>query len=148
MKNIEISIAKLTILDIVSQNSAYSGAKGDPGSFERIATFEGDDDLLSRLWVEMCGQLSERFREFITGYSMTSDSLKVTMEVSGSYDDSLTESVIEDLCNGIASGVTARWFQFSNPSVVKEWKDESSRLFLSAFSKLCHRRRPVRGPRS
>ena len=147
MKIIEIIINKAEIFNEVSLNSAYTGAKSSPedsGFFDRVATVEADEELLSKFWTEMCGETTDRLREFIQTTATTAEAFKLTLEVSGSYDDSLTGSVTADISSAFTAGMCAGWFRFSVPALSEQWRLDSANLFRRAISKLCYRKRPQR----
>ena len=146
MKNLIIIITKSTVLDDVSLNSAYAGAKSNDGkaSFDKVAVIEQDEAMLSRFWTEMCGKITDKLKEFVAVSSLTSDKFSLTLELSGAYDESMSQSVVEDLKAALATGVTARWFRYTLSDRAEEWDAQSTRLLDSALSKLCHRSKPVR----
>ena len=146
MKYFMISLTKVEILDHVSLNSTYMGAKGgdDSGFFERVRTIEDDDPLLSRFWIEMCGVLTDQLKEFTTSSSDQADILTLNFEVSGAFDESLVPSIKEDLFAAMAAGITARWFAYTLPDKAEDWNSQSRSMLARAVSKLCHRRRPSR----
>ena len=146
MKNLNFSFEKTGILEEVSLNTAYAGAKSEEEKpiFDRVATCDSDEVLLLKFWREMYGMITDRLRSFILSSDFSDAAFSITLELSGAYDDSLTPSVKNDLYAAIVAGITSRWFAFVCPAKAVEWKTESERLFDSVVSKLCHRRRPVR----
>ena len=147
MKQIEIIINKVEVLDEISLNSAYAGTKtvGEEGFYDRVATVEADSLLLSRFWTEMYGEVTEKFREFIVKAEKTETDFSLTLELSNAYDESLTPSVREDIFGGMVKGMMAYWFRYTCPDKSPEWQKESSSLLSRAFAKLCFRKRPRRG---
>ena len=146
MKNIIISIAKPSILENVSLNTSYVGAKSrnDSLEFDKVATISEDDTLLTRFWVEMCGVVTDRLKEFIVSSTGDSEKLSITLELSNAYDESLSPSVKDDVFSAIAAGVTARWLQYTLPERASEWHQSATSLLERSFSKLCQRRKPSR----
>lgn len=146
MKNIKIIINKTDIFRDVSLNSEYTGAKSDSEQdiYARVATIEEDDALLSKLWGQTCGDIIDRLRGFISDSSASDSELKLTLEVSGAFDDTLTQSVIDDLNIACSAGVTARWFRFTFPALCNEWETLALASLDKALAKICHRRPPQR----
>ena len=146
MKEILININKKEILDEVSLNTAYAGAKtqGEAGIFERVAAIEADEALLSKFWLEMTGQLAETLQGFIKSAEHSQTALKLNLETSGAYDESLTPSLVEDVKAALAAGITQRWFTYTLPSRAEEFCRNSELLLKRIISKLCHRKKPVR----
>ena len=144
MKNIKIIIEKTKIMQEVSIASAYTGIKSDNGDefYARVATASADETLLSRYWIEICGKLMEKLRHFIRGSQYGQDSLELELEVSGSFDDSLTEAVKHDLMAGAANGVTAGWFALTCPDKADEYSAKSEALIDRAVSNLYYKKAP------
>lgn len=146
MKNVPIKINKAEIFERVSLSSAYTGAKDikDPAIYDRVATINEDETLLTGFWQETCGIITEKLREFILSIEDSADELSITMELSGSYDEALTPSVVEDLKGVLTTGIAGRWFRFTYPEKAADWLSQSSTLLNRAFSKLCYRKKPTR----
>ena len=146
MKKINISITKQEIFHEVSLNTAYTSVKSDnpKAIFPRVATIDEDSTILSRFWILACGTITEKFRNLITVSSTTGDNLALTLDVSGSFDDSLTESLKQDIFDALVAMVTAHWITLSLPEKSSEWQLQGSRLLESAYSKLYCRKRPTR----
>ena len=146
MKNIAISVTKSEILDEVSLHTAYMGVKTEAGEnlYQRVAIVNEDCDLLERVWNEKCGSLIEYLKDFIVISESIGSSLSFTLEVSGSYDESMTPSLKSDIFEAMVSGVTAGWLRYSFPEKQNEWEDKFIQLMQRALTKLCHRKRPVR----
>lgn len=146
MKNLIISIALSSIIDDVSLNSAYAGAKSnDDGSlFSRVATISDDRTLLSKFLTETCGMVTDRLKEFIVSSSLDSSNFSLKLEISNAFDESLAPFIKDDIHSAIVSGVIYRWFRFTFPDRAEEWKNQSVCLLSSALSKLCQRRKPVK----
>ena len=142
MKKVNIDIKKNNILKDVALNTAYSDNRAE--TLERVATIECDDALLTKLWKEVCGEVTEKLRSFTVASQISADSLKLELELSGAYDSGLTPSIENDLASAIAAGVTAGWFQFTLHERYEEWERRVSALIERAVSKLCHRLKPVR----
>lgn len=146
MKNIIIKIDKEEVLKQVSLNSSYTGAKieGDIAIFDRVAALESDSVILHRFWLDLCGKITEKLKTMLTQYTISDSSLTMTLELSNAYDDALTESVHEDIFSSISAGVLARWYALCLPEKSREWEIKSGDILDRAFSKLCHRLRPIR----
>lgn len=146
MKKIIISINKTDIFDKISLASAYTGAKSpeEEGLYDRVAIIDADTPLISNFLTEICGIVTERFREFAVAVEQTSQGFEIRLELSGSYDEALTPSVKEDVTGVFVTGILARWFRLTCPSIASSWLQQSCELLDRAFSKLCYRRKPQR----
>lgn len=150
MKNLNISFHKFKILESVSLNTAYIGAKNseDSAFFLKVATSDDDTLLLSKAWTDMTGEIVDKVKEFTSNAELNDDLFSLSLCLSGSYDDSLSPSVLNDLENALSAGITARWFDFSYPERAKEWYNRAEILLSRVVSKLCHRRRPLRSTKN
>lgn len=146
MKKLQININKKAVFEQVSLNTAYAGAKtATPDSdYERVATLSADQSLLSLFWTDICGQITDKLKDFIVSTENTAEEFRLNLSLSGSYDESMNESVAADLSAAAAAGITARWFRYTFPSQAEESGKETLRLLESACAKLCLRRKPVR----
>lgn len=146
MKEVKIEIRREDVMKEVSLHSAYSGAKdGDGSFFSRIATVNEDETVLTRFWNDTCGEVISTLKEFIKETEVNDDIFCVDMELSGSYDDSMTTSAERDLFSSISSGVASRWFRITMPERAAEWETRSLELLERAYRKLCSRKKPKRG---
>lgn len=146
MQQLQISIEEKDVFREISLHTAYAAGKSTNKTedFNRLATAKCDERILSRLWNEVCGDITERFREFITVYSFENGVFSLTMTVSGFFDPALTPSVVADISNAVTEGVLSKWFRYSFPERAQEWDTLSQSHINSAYAKLCQRRKPVR----
>lgn len=146
MKKLNISFKTASVFDEVSLSTAYTGAKkeGDESDFQRIATVKADDELLWRLWTEVCGEVTDKFRGFLSESSLTKEAFNLCFELSSAHDDCLDSSIESDLFAALCAGVTGKWFGYSCPEKSREWEDKSRILLDRVLTKLCHRKRPRR----
>ena len=146
MKKLLLKIDKNSIISDVSLASAYAAAKrnGGEGDFDKVAAMQSDSELLTRMWHEMCGLVSEKLKEFIEESAITDESMTLQLNLSNAYDETFNKSIESDLFGSISAGVTARWFRFSLPERAAEWERESLQLLSRGKAKLCHRTPPRR----
>lgn len=148
MKIIKIYVKNADIFAEVAKTTAYAGAKTDSGdpatTFDRVATVDPDENLLERYRQMACSELIDALRAFVTGADFSGPTLSLTLEVSGSYDDSLTRSVETDIFSFIVAAISARWFRVTWPAKAGEYGEEARGFITEATRKLYHRRRPMR----
>lgn len=145
MKKLTLTINRDTILDRVAINAAYAGAKSTAeASFTRVATVAADRLILSSFFTEMTGEFLQTLQTFVARSDTKEGSLSIVLELSNSYDDSLTPSVASDVETLFVAGVLQRWFLLSCPERAGERAEEKERLFNRIIGKLCLRRRPTR----
>lgn len=148
MKTIKINILRRDADEELARITSYAGIKS-PGSeglkdLDRIATVDEDSALLNRYWQAAANTLADRLKDFITGLAADNESVGLTLEVSGAYDDALTPSLEGDLRGYAAAYMTRAWFAITLPERAAEWDAECERLLRDASRKLYHRKRPVR----
>lgn len=150
MKIININIPRSEIDGELSEITAYAGAKSPSSDldkdYDRIATVDEDAAMLNRYWHNAGNTLADRLKDFITGFHIDDDTIALTLEVSGAYDESLTPSAEGDLRSFVAAAMARAWFALTLPDRAAEWETECSRLLRDASRKLYHRRRPRRSP--
>ena len=172
METITVSIAQSEVYDEVAKATDYTGSKmigSDEGARDRILA--GDQDLseLSRFWEEAIMAVNENLKEmFISG--MTTQKIKpgevkpgegdivatpvettptyaMVLEVSTSFDKTLTASVESMLRSFFIATIIGYWFKFAN-------KEESSGYFaqaaefMAAAERLLYSRRKPSVPKS
>lgn len=148
MKYIELAIRNADIFKELAKVTAYAGAKSDSDALadvvDRVATVKEDDELLSRYWEMACSGLVDRLKSFVTVADFAGDTLTLQLEVSGSYDDSMTPSLRTDIFSYLVADIAARWFRIAWQEKAESYVSEAARLLTEAERKLYHRRRPVR----
>lgn len=149
MSKIEIIVLKSDVEAEVGKVTGYTGdkteAENQSAFHDRVATTESDADLLSRYWRDACAHLVDSLRTFITEARFGRESLQLSLEVSGSYDEVLTPSVENGMFAYICAYIMTRWFAITFPERSKEWKAEAASQFDCLLANLYHRKKPIRG---
>ena len=142
MKTITLTLSKRDIFNEIGKSTAYTGAKSDSDAnnllYDRVATVEEDCQLLERYCDVACSEFLEEIKEFVTEVDFSGESINLTLETSGFYDDSLTPSLQTDLFAYLVASISMRWFRITLP------EREAARMLEKALSKLYHRRKPER----
>lgn len=112
--------------------------------YDRVATVEEDCQLLERYCDVACSELLEKIKEFVTEVDFSGESINLTLETSGFYDDSLTPSLQTDLFAYLVASISMRWFRITLPERAAGEEMEAARMLEKALSKLYHRRKPER----
>lgn len=153
---INLEITKIYVFDDVRMYSSYSGAKNsDEEAYERIRAVDDDDYLLQRFWTEACNGATERLKPFLRSVSaqptqsarqridMTQD-YKVTLEVSSSYDATLTESVQTSLHSYFVNYMVSRWYKFTNKEETENYGNDAVAAMDDVMRKIYNKKKPVR----
>ena len=145
---IKIIVLKSDVISAIAETTDYTGNKTETADreefHERVATVENDAELLSRYWQEVCATLADALRSFITEALFGRETFTLTLELSSSYDTSLTPAVEAGIFSIICSSITWRWFRLTMPSRADEWKKEASCQFSALIANLYHRKKPIR----
>lgn len=151
MKTIILEVARSDIEGKVAQTTAYLGWKspGEEGRGElldRVATVDGDADMLSGFIAEGYASAVERLKGFVADAAFSEDNVRLMLEVSGAYDDSVTPTLATGFRSFLVATVMAGWLRLSFPDKAEEWEKEAQRLLFTMERNLYHRRRPTRRP--
>ena len=149
MKEITIALTRNWLYGDVERTTAYLGAKqasrNDSAEvFDRLAAGEGDRELLDQYADEAFAALCERLKGIVRGVEIGAGLLSVTLEVSGSYDDSLTMVVENNFRRYMAACTTASWLRMSEPDKESRWREEADRKADEIVAALYYRRPPRR----
>lgn len=148
MKRIDIILLKSDVFAEIASTTAYTGNKTVAADrsefFERVATAGGDDEILSRYWREACAALADALRCFISAVTFGRETFSMTLEVSGSYDETLIPAAEQKILSIVATSVTMRWFRIAMPERAVEYEREMKLLFDSLLANLYYRKKPVK----
>lgn len=149
MKTIILEVARSDIEGKVAQTTAYLGWKspGEEGRGElldRVATVDGDAAMLSGFIAEGYASAVERLKGFVADAAFSEDNVRLMLEVSGAYDDSVTPTLATGFRSFLVATVMAGWLRLSFPDKAEEWEKEAQRLLFTMERNLYHRRRPCR----
>jgi hypothetical protein len=155
MKVIDIKLFRRKIYQEVARTTAYTGVKSENAAslkdederaemFDRLATVDEDNPLLSDYLTEASAFAAEVLRSFIASVSLAGETLTFSLNASDSFDDTLTPVVVNNLNAFLTASVTARWFRLSCREKAAEWETEATRRIDSVLATLCHRMAPRR----
>lgn len=146
MKEIVIKINRNEVFDEVSLKTAYTAAKSEDenSNFDRVATIDADESLLSRFWRDICGFATDHLRHFVKSFSISSDLFSLTFELSNAFNETETSAITNDIIAAIASGITEKWMLVASPSNAPEFATQTLSILDRILSRFCQRRRPTR----
>ncbi len=75
---------------------------------------------------------------------MSGENLTLTLEVSGSYDDTLTGSVQREMFSYFVTNIIAKWYVFANKPDTSEYAVSALNMLDGINRKLCYKKRPTR----
>ena len=155
METITIQVSKDDVYEEVAKATDYTGAKlidGDENARDRILATDSDLSDLSRFWEESVLATNERLKEMVVRGETKSvevdKSIKivyeVTLEVSKSFDKSLTANVQSAIRNFFIASIIGQWFKFSNKGEAKDYFSQAGEMMNGAERLLYSRKRPTR----
>ncbi len=147
MKEISITINRATVYEEVSQTTSYTGSKqmdNDAKAYERIMATDADKGQLQRFWDESRVDLCQRLKKYLKNETMSGENLTLTLEVSGSYDDTLTGSVQREMFSYFVTNIIAKWYVFANKPDTSEYAVSALNMLDGINRKLCYKKRPTR----
>lgn len=147
MKTIEFNIPRSEVEELVDQTAAYTGARSegaDGERFDRVATADTDSPFVGRFLSEAFNTMTERLKEFVTAADCSGDALRMSLELSDSWDPSMAAAARAALVSYLAAFVTFRWMCLTMPGKAAEWESETIRHAVALERNLFHRRPPVR----
>lgn len=155
METITIQVSKDDVYEEVAKATDYTGAKlidGDENARDRILATDSDLSDLSRFWEESVLATNERLKEMVVSGETKSVEVdkstkivyKVTLEVSKSFDKSLTANVQSAIRNFFIASIIGQWFKFSNKGEAKDYFSQAGEMMNGAERLLYSRKRPTR----
>lgn len=154
MVNITLSVNKAYVYDEVAKTTAYAGVKmqGDESAYERIFTTDEDRMMLERFWAEACSATTEQLKQFIVEVSSHPEShgielgnnYEVELELSSSFDTTLTDSISSSLFSFFVSYIISKWYKFTNKGEADGYTLEATGMMDDVMRKIYYRKKPRR----
>ena len=143
--NVTITITKATVLDEVGRLTNYAGSKmeGDDSTFQRVSTTNSDAQMLGQFWQSACDGATEALKRFIQSLTTTTNYV-VVLDVSSSYDTSLTGSITTNLQNYMTLHIVSRWYRLANMKEADSYALQAAAQLDEAMSKIFYKKKPTR----
>lgn len=144
--DIILKVNKEEVYNEVAQTTAYTGAKmEDEDAYERIFTTDEDRPMLERFWNECKNMIADSLKKVFVSENETENGVyELTMGLSTSFDDSLTESMQRSLFSFFVMNITAKWYTFTNKSEAIGCASEAATYIEDVKRKAFHKRKPTR----
>lgn len=115
MNTVVLTVIKDTVYQEVSKTTAYTGAKmkDEPQACDRIPVIDADKVQLDRFWEEACHTATQLFMPFLVTTEQNGDYV-ATLQMSGSYDVNLNDSVQGALGSMFVNHLIRKWFEVTN----------------------------------
>nr|DAV37247.1 MAG TPA: hypothetical protein [Caudoviricetes sp.] len=145
MKSVTLNINKQEVYEEVAQTTSYTGAKmDDENAYERIFTKEGDESMLNRFWNESKNTICNSLKKLLVSETETDGVYILSLEVSNSFDDALTESMQRSLFSYFVMNITAKWYTFTNKQEATGYATEAATYVDDIMRKAFYKRKPTR----
>lgn len=146
MKQIELTVAKSAVYNEVAKTTSYTGARmvGDDDAYLRIFTTDEDQEMLERFWEEAASGATEQLKPFLHFDNSTATEYEVVLEVSSSYDETLTGSVRKSLFSYFVAMIVARWYRIANKQESESYANDAIGAMDDVMKKIYYRKKPVR----
>lgn len=153
MIDVSFTINKANVYSEVAKTTSYSGIKGAlAASYEEVFTTDEDRQMLERFWNEASNAVTELFKPFLVSVTSSPEShgielernYQVSLQLSASYDTSLTASIQSSLFSFFTDYIVAKWYKFINKEEAGSFWDEAESMLLDVKSKIYFKKKPTR----
>lgn len=158
MKEVILKVNKAQVYDEVAKTTSYAGLKAmtkdDMASYSRMFTTDEDRMMLERFWNETCDMVTDTLKPFLSSVSEVTIShgvelsrdYSITLEMSNSYNERLTESINNSIYSYFVQSITGKWFAFGDKEEVEPYLKGAAAFLTEALQKLYYKKKPVRTP--
>lgn len=156
METITIKILQDDVYDEVAKATDYTGSKlldEDAKARNRILATDANLTDLERMWEETALSVNENFKELLVSGmtteiqqsgSKTTTGYEAVLEVSKSFDKTLTASVESTLRSFFIASIIGQWFKFANKGEAKDYIVQAATMIEAVERLLYSRRKPTR----
>ena len=153
METITIHIFQDDVYNEVAKATDYTGTKligADATARDRILIADADLATLGRFWDESVLAVNENLKSMLVyGATRTGDNkqpaphYEAEIEVSKSFDKTLTDTVESTVRSFFIASIIAQWFKFANKDEAKDYFAQAGEMMGSAERLLYSRRKPI-----
>lgn len=146
MAEYTITIDKNSVYDEVAKTTSYTGTKkkDDDTAYSRIFTTEYDRQMLERFWSESKNAACNSLKKFLVSEQEGNDTYTMTLDLSASFDDALTDSINRSMFSFFVMNITAKWFAISNKPETAEYATYASANMDDVMRKAFYKKKPER----
>ena len=141
-----MSVNKEDVYNEVAKTSSYTGAKmeNDTTAYDRIFTTEEDKEILARFWDESKDAVAGNLKKFLNKEQEEHGIYTLTLEVSSSFDDTLTASMQRSLFSFFVMSIISKWYVFTNKKEAESFATTALGDMEDVMRKAYHKKRPTR----
>lgn len=142
---VTLTISKESVYDEVAKTTEYTGAKmDDEHAYEVISTTEEDKVMLERFWEECKIMVCNSMKKVLQSETESNGEYNITLNLSTSFDTSLTESMQRSLFSFFVMNITAKWYTFTNKSEATGYATEAATYIEDIMRKAFFKKKPRR----
>lgn len=143
--NVTLTVNKDGVYEEVSQTTSYTGAKmDDEHAYDRIFTTDEDKAMLERFWDESKTTVCNALKRVLDSETEVSGDYKLSLALSSSFDEALTESIQRSLFSFFVMNITAKWYTFTNKSEAAGYASEAATYMDDIKRKCFFKKKPIR----
>ena len=142
---ITLKVNKEAVYDEVAKTTEYTGAKmDDEHAYEVISTTDEDKAMLERFWNECKNMICNSLKKVLVSEVEAEGEYSLTLGLSTSFDESLTESMQRSLFSFFVMNITAKWYTFANKSEATGYATEAATYIEDIMRKAFFKKKPTR----
>lgn len=140
-----LTVNKEKVYEEVAQTTSYTGAKmEDEHAYDRIFTTDEDKSMLERFWNESKNTVCNSLKKILLNEIEASGEYQLSLGVSSSFDEALTESMNRSLFSFFVMSITAKWYTFTNKEEATGYATEAAIYMEDVMRKAFFKKRPIR----
>ena len=145
MTDIALTVNKESVYEEVAQTTSYTGAKmNDELAYNRIFTTDEDKSMLERFWNESKNTACNSLKKILLNEVEREGIYQLSLGVSSSFDEALTESMERSLFSFFVMNITAKWYTFINKEEATGYATEAATYMEDVMRKAFFKKRPIR----
>lgn len=127
MIDIALTVDKEKVYAEIAQTTSYTGSKMDDElAYDRIFTTDEDKSMLERFWNESKNTVCNSLKKTLQGEVEADGEYIISLGLSNSFDEALTESMERSLFSFFVMNITAKWYTFTNKEEAAGYATEAA----------------------
>lgn len=142
---ITLTVDKKGVYREVAKTTSYTGAKmDDANAYDRIFTTDENSEMLERFWQESRIAACNSLKRFLQSETEADGVYSLALELSGSYNEALTESMQRSLFSFFVMNITAKWYTLANKNEAEGYASEAATYMEDIRRKCFYKKSPTR----
>ena len=145
MIDIALTVDKEKVYAEIAQTTSYTGSKMDDElAYDRIFTTDEDKSMLERFWNESKNTVCNSLKKTLQGEVEADGEYIISLGLSNSFDEALTESMARSLFSFFVMNITAKWYTFTNKEEAAGYATEAATYLEDIMRKAFFKKKPKR----